>query len=299
MIKNKKIIFGLFVFAILTLILVFVFGKLDEPEVIIDNNTDKSYDAIGIVLQNKDNTLLVRTIDGADNVTLSINDNSINEGDFINFEYNDNYVVEDYLVYNQIDVKVRKIISEDYYESKLISSSKGLKNYPSLNLEYDEEFFNSKNLYIARQSGCPSINTLSIYFKNNNLYFLEDDKTGMICTQEVKYEYYIVEIDKNYRVKNHDIIYSTLNRNSFYSKFYNNEQVDMYLFKKNDNYAVGFLGNSESKLIAPYLRALPLSLEEGKEIYQRIYNNKNIRIINYDNLSEDEVNFIKSNLGVE
>ena len=53
-------------------------------------------------------------------------------------------------------------------------------------------------------------------------------------TQEVDYEYYIIEVDKEYRIKKNERISSTFNRTSFYSEFSNNYRLDIYLFKKNN-----------------------------------------------------------------
>ena len=298
LLKDKKNILGLVVFGLLVLIFVLIFGKLDEPEISYDAKEDP-YSAKGIVLLNMGNQLVVRPIDGIDNITLAIVNPSIQEGDFINFDYIDNYDVEDYEAYSEINVNIIKYKSYNYYEEKLITNVRDLEDYGEFNLPYNNEYFDEKNVYIARMNGCPNGATFSTYYKNNTIYFLEDDYTGVICTQEVNYEYYIIEVDKEYRIKKNERISSTFNRTSFYSEFSNNYRLDIYLFKKNNNYLIGFLGDTDNTDIIPYLRSLPLTIEEARDLYQRLYKNKNYRVINYDNLSMDEVELVKRELGVE
>ena len=298
LLKDKKNILGLVVFGLLVLIFVLIFGKLDEPEISYDAKKDP-YSAKGIVLLNMGNQLVVRPIDGIDNITLAIENPSIQEGDFINFDYIDNYDVEDYETYSEINVNIIKYNSYNYYEEKLITNVRDLEDYGEFNLPYNNEYFDEKNVYIARKNGCPNGDTFSTYYKNNTIYFLEDDYTGVICTQEVDYEYYIIEVDKEYRIKKNERISSTFNRTSFYSEFSNNYRLDIYLFKKNNNYVIGFLGDTDNTDIIPYLRSLPLTIEEARDLYQRLYKNKNYRVINYDNLSMDEVELVKRELGVE
>lgn len=299
LLKDKKSLVGLGVFGIFVLATVLIFGKLDEPEIIYENENYDTISSKGIVLLNRDYELIIRPIDAIDNITLSIEDSSIQEGDFIEFEYTNNYDVKEYKTYSEIDVNITKYVNYNYYEEKLISKASDLNDYSDLNLQYDDEFFKEKNLYIARKNACPSGDTFATYYKNNTIYFLEDDKVGTICTQEINYQYYVVEIDKNYRIKKNETINSIFNRVSFYSGFTNNYRLDIYLFKKNNDYMIAYLGDTDNTDIVPYLRSLPLTLEEAKEIYQRLYINKNYRVINYDNLSVDEVEFIKRELGVE
>lgn len=299
MLKDKKNFFGLIIFGILVLVFVLILGKMDEPEIIYDEEPNKSFIASGIVLLNSNNRLIVRPMNGVDNVVLSIDNPNIQEGDFIEFDYIDNFDVEDYKIYSQIDVNIIRYKSLNYYDETLIASSRELKDYEEFNLQYDNEFFDNKNLYIARSNACPSEDIFGTYYKNNTIYFLEDDYTNTICTQEIGYEYYIIEVDKDYRIKNNEVIRNTWNRNSFYSSFSNTYRLDIYLFKKNNTYMVGFLGDNYDSNIAPYLRSLPLTLDEAKIIYERLYKNKTYRLINYDNLTIDEIELIKAEIGVE
>ena len=298
--ENNKTAMGLVLFVTITLISSIFFKLVDTPDVHYDDSfNDDSFETYSIVLENNQSSINVRPFLSNSNIRVYVEDRYAKKGDILYFKHNGNYNVSSHQVLKEMDYSYNVYHSFNYYNEDIINKVSDLSKYSEFNLNYDENFFREKSIYIARIDGCKYEDILNIYHRNNTIYLMQDSvDLGKICIDAINYNYVFIEIDKNIKINNKEIIYNETNRRALNSGHFDEASVLLNIYKKGNKYMVAFSKINGDKDIMPYLKTLALTLEEAKDVYYNIYRSTEIKVSAEDDINQDEINYVLNELGV-
>lgn len=297
---NKKTAIGLAIFVTITIVSCLIFKLIDKPNAIYEDLYDETnFETYSIVLENDYGTINVRPFTSNNNLKLDLLDYYSDEGDILLFNHNANYDVNEYKVLDLMDYNYNVYHSYNYYDEDIINRTGELSKFGEFNLSYDDNFFKTKSLYIARIDACAYENVLNIYHRNNTLYIMQDKPDSQkICTQALNYKYIIIEIDKNTKVNNKQMIFNETNRKALNSAHSEDISVKLHMFKKGNQYMVAFTETNFNRINMPYIRTFALTLDEAKDVYKYVYNSTEIIVQKESYLYDNEVDYILNELGV-